>query len=84
MAHENLKRIYEEDAKRTQKPYLLWQILVDCVWRNLDTDPFWTPNHLYRRHPHADKMLAYKPGEQWEWYSNSVWRDCHHTPKMES
>lgn len=78
MAHESLKRIYEEDAKRTEKPYLLWQVRVGGKWGNLDHHPAWVPTLRYRRHPHADKMLAY---EQGEWYSNSVWRDCHHTPR---
>ena len=83
MTHETLKAAYEEDAKRTEKPYLLWQVRVDGVggWVILDWHPVWMLSLHYRRHPHADKMLAYKPGEQWEWYSNSVWRDCHTTPE---
>ena len=35
MTHENLKAAYEEDAKRTEKPYLLWQVRVDGVWETL-------------------------------------------------
>ena len=175
MTHENLKAAYEEDAKRTEKPYLLWQVRVGGVWKRLNSYPAWAPNlhyrrhphadsilfaltypHLewqyrflrhdrelcdgwktcggspvwgvdreyrikpsplqapydadkhdytlwqykaggkwltcqqppdfysqveYRRHPHADKMLAYREGEQWEWYSNGVWRRCHSTPE---
>lgn len=81
MAHESLKAAYEEDAKRTQQPYLLWQVMETGKWEKLDGHPLWIPSYYYRRHPHADKMLAYKPGEQWEWYSNGVWRDCHHTPR---
>ena len=81
MTHENLKAAYAEDAKRTEKPHWLWQVMIRGAWENLDEPPIWSPILCYRRHPHADKMLAYREGEQWEWYSNSVWRDCHSTPK---
>ena len=79
MTHETLKAAYEEDAKRTEKPYLLWQVRVDGVWKSFNNHPAWLLRRHYRRHPHADKMLAYRPGEQWEWYSNGAWRDCHNT-----
>ena len=57
MTHENLKATYEEDAKRTEKPYLLWQVRVGGVWKNLPNHPAWAPNLHYRRHPNADKVL---------------------------
>lgn len=84
MAHETLKAAYAEDAKRTKNPYLLWQVSADGAWENLGYHPSWLPKLHYRRHPHADKMLAYKPGEQWEWYSNGVWRDCPLPPNLAS
>lgn len=74
MAHESLKAAYAEDAKRTEKPYLLWQVMetyewlnLTSEWLNLTTKPLWVPSSYYRRHPHADKMLAYKKGDEWEY-----------------
>jgi len=61
MAHESLKRIYEEDAKRTEKPYLLWQVRVGGKWENLDHHSAWAAHNQYRRHPHADLVLTYDP-----------------------
>lgn len=79
MAHESLKAAYEEDAKRTEKPYLLWQVTETGKWLNLSAKPLWVPTFHYRRHPHADSMLlaqAY-PHLEWEYrQSSGYWQDC--------
>ena len=69
MAHEELKKQYEEDKLVYEKPWELWQFKPsnNISWLGLGDHPKWRDTCFYRRKP-EDKKLAHSHDESMKNY----------------
>ena len=57
--HAELMAQYAEDAKKTDRPWELWEVRADKVWLHLLTHPRWEASEEYRRKPQKKKLTKY-------------------------